>query len=227
MKKPLVIFGTGKIAEVVSYYATQDCGYEIAAYTVDKAHLNQDVFLGKPVYAFDEIERHCPYNTYDMFVAVGYHDMNKLRESKYSEARAKGYALVSIVSPNAHVPGNVIFKDNCFIMPPAIIHPCVTLGANTFVWSGALVGHHSVIDDHCWLTSNANIGGNVKMGKNCFVAINATVAHSVIIGHHCFLGANTLLTKNLEDQKVVIAESSKPIKLNSEQFLKFSSFSSL
>jgi UDP-3-O-[3-hydroxymyristoyl] glucosamine N-acyltransferase len=112
-------------------------------------------------------------------------------------------------------------------MPPSIIHPCVTLGNNVFVWSGALVGHHTVVGDHCWLTSHCHIGGNVQIGHNSFVALNATVGHSVTIGNECFLGANTLVNKELLDGQVVIAESSKAIKLNSKQFLKFSSFSSL
>ena len=90
-----------------------------------------------------------------------------------------------------------------------------------------MIGHHSKISDNCWLTSSCNIGGNVEMGQNCFVAMNATVSHSIRIGNQCFLGANTLVTKDMEGEKVVISESSKPIKLNSSQFLKFSSFSSL
>ncbi len=65
------------------------------------------------------------------------------------------------------------------------------------------------------------------MGEHTFVALNATIGHSAEIGKECFLGANTLVTKKLEDGQVVIAESSKPIRLNSKQFLKMSTFSSL
>lgn len=227
MNKPLIVFGTGKIAEVVSYYAMQECGLTIAAFTVDRAHKQSDSFLGKPVIAFEELLPLFPADQYDMFVAVGYHNLNQVRAEKCEAVRKSGYKLISIISPQAALAKNVTYGENCFIMSPCIIHPCVQLGNNVFVWSGAMIGHHSVIDDHCWFTSSCNIGGNVTMGPNCFVALNATVGHSVHIGKHCFLGANTLVTKNMEDEKVVIAESSKPIKLTSKQFLKFSSFSSL
>jgi UDP-3-O-[3-hydroxymyristoyl] glucosamine N-acyltransferase len=90
-----------------------------------------------------------------------------------------------------------------------------------------MVAHHSIIDDNCWLTSCCNISGNVHIGANTFVAVNATVGHSVIVGKNCFLGANSLLTKNLENDKVIISESSKPIRLTSSQFLRISSFSNL
>lgn len=227
MSKPLIIFGTGKIAEVVSYYAVEECGFSIAAYTVDKLHLQSGTFLSKPVIAFEELASSYPVDQYNMFVAVGYHNLNKMRAEKCTSAKALGYQLISVVSPHATLAKNIVYGENCFIMPPCMIHPCVQLGNNVFVWSGAMIGHHSVIADHCWFTSNCNIGGNVVMGQHCFVALNATVSHSVRIGSQCFLGANTLVTKDLEDEKVVIAESSKPIKLNSSQFLKFSSFSSL
>lgn len=227
MKKDLIIFGVGKMAEVISYYAKEECGYNVVAFTVDAQYKTAETFSNLPVTAFDNIELQYPPAQYDMFVAVGYQDLNKFRATKCNEALAKGYLLVSIISPRANVPLNVTYGWNCFIMPPAIVHPCVQLKNNVFVWSGAMVAHHSVIDDNCWLTSCCNISGNVHIGANTFLAVNATIGHSVSIGKNCFLGANTLVTKNLEDDKVVIAESQKPLRLTSTQFLKMSAFSSL
>lgn len=227
MSKPIIIFGIGKIAEVVHYYATVECGIKVSAFCVDAAFKTQTLFLNAPVVAFEEVGRLYPPLEYNMFVAVGYHDLNRLRALKCEEAQSKGYELVSIVSTRAHLPSNVDFGWNCFIMPPAVIHPCVSLGNDVFVWSGALIGHHSRVDDHCWITSNCNVGGNVSIGKNTFLAVNATVGHSVKIGQNCFLGANSLVTKELLDEQVVITESSKPIRLTSSQFLRMSNFSSL
>ena len=227
MNRDLIIFGVGKIAEVAYYYAKEECGFNVCAFCVDKEYISDSSFHNLPVIPFEEIERRMPPDRYKMFVAVGYHDLNKLRERKCKEAQNKSYELVSLVSPASAIPKNVTYGWNCFIMPPSIIHPFVKLGNNVFVWSGAIVGHHSFIQDHCWLTSGCNIAGNVMMGTNTFVAINATVSHSVKIGVNCFLGANTLLTKDLADNLVVIAESSKPLRVNSSQFLKISNFSTI
>ena len=227
MKKDLVIFGTGKIAEVVFYYATKECGFNVVAFCVDEPYKTADTFQGLPVVSFEGIEKIYPPSENDMFVGIGYHDLNRLRQTKCNDAIAKGYALVSIISPLANLPTNVSCGYNCFIMPPAIIHPCVSLGNNVFVWSGSMIGHHSVIEDHCWLTSACNISGNVLLGANTFMAVNATIGHSVNIGKNCFIGANALVTKNLPAETVVIAESTKPFRLNSSQFLKISNFSSL
>jgi sugar O-acyltransferase (sialic acid O-acetyltransferase NeuD family) len=227
MEKELIIFGAGKIADVIHYYATEECGYKVAAFTVDEKHRTVATYKDRPVVPFQEVEKKYPPSKYNMFIAVGYHDMNRLRETKYSEAIAKGYTLVSVISPLTHLPKNVTVGTNCFIMPPSIIHPCVTIGNNVFIWNGSVVGHHSVIKNNCWLTSGCNISGNVTVGNNCFFAINSTIGHSIEIGNETFIGANTLVTRNVEDKKVIIKESDKPIKLNSDQFLRFSNFSSL
>ena len=225
MSKEIIVFGNGKIAEVIAYYAEQECGYKISAFTCDKDFIKEDNFCGKPLIAFEEVEKKYSPDKYEMFVAVGYQDLNRLREKKYNEAKKKGYRLASVISPLANVPKNVRVGENCFIMSPAIIHPCVEFGNDVFVWSGAMIGHHSKVGNHVWFTSCANIGGNVKIGDNCFFAMNATVSHSVSVGNNCFIGANALLTKNLDHDKVVITEASKELRLSSSQFLKISNFS--
>lgn len=225
--KDLIIFGNSKIAEVVYYYAKEECGHNVVAFTVDREFIKEDSFHGIPVIPFDDIQTRFSPEQYAMFVAIGYHDMNRLREQKYEAAKAMGYKFVSIISSKSNLPKTVKVGENCFIMPPAIIHPEVEIGNNTFVWSGAMIGHHSRIGKNCWLTSTANISGVVQVGNNCFFAVNSTVGHGVSIGDDCFIGANTLITKNLESKKVVIVESSKIFRLNSEEFLRFSKFSDL
>src|ERR1700744_2340407 len=115
MRKKLIIFGTGKIAEVICYYATQECHFEVAGFSVDGAYKKEDTCNGLPVVPFEEIREKFPPSEYDMFVAVGYHDLNRVREKKCQEAREKGYELVSVISPLCHLPSNVKIGWNCFI----------------------------------------------------------------------------------------------------------------
>lgn len=225
--KDIIIFGIGKIADVIQFYMREESGLPVKAFTVDGKYMQGDSFNDLPVIPFEEIEKNYPPEKYSMFVAVGYHDLNALRAQKIKEAEAKGYEIISYIHPQSSVPKDLVYGKNCFIMNTVCIHPRVKLGNNVFVWSGVMIGHHSTIGNDCWFTSSANLGGNVTIGNNCFFALNSTVSHSVSIGNEAFIGANTLIGKSLEDGKVVIAESDKPIKLNSKQFLKFSNFSNI
>jgi carbonic anhydrase/acetyltransferase-like protein (isoleucine patch superfamily) len=65
------------------------------------------------------------------------------------------------------------------------------------------------------------------MGKNCFLAVNSTIAHAVQVADNCFIGANTLVTKCTDEEEVYLAVSTKPFRLNSNQFLRMSNFSDL
>jgi sugar O-acyltransferase (sialic acid O-acetyltransferase NeuD family) len=225
--KDIIIFGIGKIADVIQFYMREESGLPVKAFTVDSGYITENTFNDLPVVAFEDIEKNYPPEKYSMFVAVGYHDLNAVRGQKIKEAEAKGYEIISYIHPDASAPKDLVHGKNCFIMNNVCIHPRVKLGDNVFVWSGAMIGHHSTIGNDCWFTSCANISGNVTIGNNCFFAVNSTVGHSVTIGNEVFIGANALVTKCLEDGKVVITESDKAIKLNSKQFLKFSNFSNL
>jgi sugar O-acyltransferase (sialic acid O-acetyltransferase NeuD family) len=225
--KPIVLFGAGKMAEVLLYFFRHHSSFEVVAATANRAYLHADTWHGLPAIAFEEIEKHYPPDKHDMFVALGYQELNALRAGKCAEAKAKGYTLVSYVHPQSGLPQDCGYGENCFIMNNVSIHPRVRLGNDVFVWSGAMIGHHSTIGDHCWLTSCANISGVVTVGKSCFFAVNATVAHNVVIGDECFIGANALVTKCTENRQVFLAESTKPFRLNSRQFLRMSKFAEL
>ena len=120
MKKDLIIFGTGKIADIVFYYAQSECGFNVKAFCVDEEFKTSEHFNGLPVISFQSALSKYPPVSHDMFVAVGYQDLNRLRERKCDQAREKGYELVSIISPEAKLPQNVTTGWNCFIMPPAM-----------------------------------------------------------------------------------------------------------
>ena len=225
--KQIVLFGTGKIAEVLLYFLRHHSDYEVVACTVDRPFLPGGTWQGLPAVAFDEVERLYPPGAHAMFVALGYQELNALRARTCAEAKAKGYSLISYVHPHSGLPEDCEYGENCFIMNNVLIHPRVRLGNDVFIWSGAMIGHHSTIGDHCWLTSCANISGVVTVGKNCFFAVNATVGHNVVMGDECFVGANALVTKCAGDRQVFLAESTKPFRLDSHQFLRMSKFADL
>jgi sugar O-acyltransferase (sialic acid O-acetyltransferase NeuD family) len=224
--KPIILFGMGKIAEVVLYFLRHHSDFELVASTVDRSFLVTDTWQGLPAVPFEDVEQLYPPDKYAMFVAVGYQELNALRARKYEEAKSKGYTLISYVHPQSGLPKDCEYGENCFIMNHVMIHPRVRLGNNVFVWSGAMIGHHSSVGDHCWLTSCANLSGVVTVGRNCFFAVNATIGHNIVIGDECFIGANALVTKCAEDRQVFLADNTKPFRLNSHQFLRMSNFAS-
>ena len=77
--RDLVIFGTGQIAEVAHYYLTQEGGRNVAAFTVDQAYVTAEKACGLPVVAFENVQDIYSPQTHDMFIAVIFRQLNKLR----------------------------------------------------------------------------------------------------------------------------------------------------
>ena len=223
----VIIFGIGKVSDVISYFLENFSDYKIIAYTVDEEYIFQNKFREKPVIPFKNLENLYIPSEYDVFVALGYQELNRLREKKCLEVKEKGYKLFSYIGNSSGISKDLIYKENCFVMDGALIHPKVEIGKNVFIWSGSMIGHHSYISDNCWLTSSSNISGGVNVGKNCFFAVNSTVANSLKIGKNCFFGANSLITKSVDDESVFIENSSNIYRLKSHQFLKLSQFNDI
>lgn len=215
----VIIFGNGQTAEIVYYYFKNDSPHEVVAFTADSEFIQSKEYLGLPLIPFESIEKTFPPNIFDMFVALSYKNLNRLRASKYEEAKKKNYKLINYICSKAGIIGDLKMGDNCFILQNQSIQPFVKIGSNVWIWSSTLIGHHAQIGDHCWITSEASIGGNVKIGPYCFLSMNATIGHMVTVGRESFIGANTLITKNTKDKSVYIAKDTEPYLLDSDKFL--------
>lgn len=218
----LVIFGNGKIADVLADYFERDSGYEVVGYTCEADFVGSGEFRGRPVVPFDEVEQRFPPAGHDLHVAVGYHQLNRLRERLFAEAKDKGYRLASFVSSRSWPGEGLICGENCFVADGVSVEPGAILGDDVALWSNVVIGHHSTIGDHAWLAAGTVIGGSCKIGARSFLALNVTVGNEVAVGEDSLLGARTLVTKSLAPKTVVIERDSEPFRLDSERFLKIS-----
>jgi sugar O-acyltransferase (sialic acid O-acetyltransferase NeuD family) len=202
--RDLVIFGTGQIAEVVHYYFTQNAGRNVVAFTVDADYVTQDSLLGVPVVPFDEVLKAFPPETHEIFVAMSFKKVNKLRMQKVAEVEALGYTLAHFVHTNSTVWSGFEAQPNTFIMENNTIQPFVTIGKNVIVWSGNHIGHHTQICDHCFISSHVVISGSVTVGEGSFLGVNSTIRDNVKLGSHVVLGAGVLLLADAPDNGVYI-----------------------
>lgn len=220
MKKPLVIFGSGDIAQLAHYYFSTDSDYDIVAFTVDAAYIQDTTFCDLPVVAFENVAALYPPDQYDFFVALSYSKLNAIRKQKYLAAKALGYRLVSYISSRASVLNQGAIGDNCFIFEDNTIQPFVKLGNNITLWSGNHIGHHSVIRDHTFIASHVVVSGGVEIGEQCFIGVNATLRDHIKIGDKCVLGAGTLLLADAEPEGVYIGTATERAQVPSTRLRK-------
>ena len=207
MKKKLIVFGSGDIAQLAHFYFTSDSNYEVVAFTVDAAYIDRQTLFGAPVLPFETIAAsHSPEN-HDFFVALSYSKLNAVRKEKYLAAKALGYHLTSYISSHATVLNAGLIGENCFIFEDNTIQPFVTIGNNVTLWSGNHIGHHSTIHDHTFIASHVVISGGVEIGEQCFIGVNATLRDHIKVGDKCVIGAGALLLADAEPEGLYIGSA--------------------
>jgi sugar O-acyltransferase (sialic acid O-acetyltransferase NeuD family) len=210
MRKPLVIFGSGDMAELAHYYFVNDSGYQPVAFTVDRAFLKNSECCGLPVVEFEDILQKYPPETHDLFIALSYSKLNQVRRDRYETAKKLGYSLASYISSHATVLNGGDIGDNCFILEDNTIQPFAQIGDNVTLWSGNHVGHHSIISNHCFIASHVVISGGVNIGEQCFIGVNATLRDHIAVGQKSVIGAGVLLLKSCEAESLYIGARDKP-----------------
>lgn len=217
-KRKAVIFGTGSFAEVVDFYLTHDSNYEVVAFTASDIEFGQS--FGRPLIPFADIEKHCPPDFHQMFVAVGYRNLNQVRQQFCEAARAKGYGLLSHICSKATHWGDTMIGDNVFVFEDNTIQPFVSIGRGTILWSGNHIGHHSKVGDYCFVTSHVVVSGLCSIGNRCFLGVNSTISEHTTIGNDVIVGPGALVQKPAGAGEAYIAKRTEKFPKDSSRFFR-------
>ncbi|QJR81844.1 acetyltransferase [Alteromonas pelagimontana] len=220
MKKKLVIFGAGDIAQLAHYYFSTDSEYEVAAFTVDAEFIIEEQLFKLPIVPFEDLEHYYPPNEFSIFCALSYSKVNQLRKEKYENLLCRGYTFASYISTRATILNDGKIGQNCFILENNVIQPFVEIGNNVTLWSGNHIGHHSVIGDHCFLASHVVVSGGVQIAEQCFIGVNATLRDHISVGARTVIGAGALILRSTDGESVFKGSQTLPSALKSSSLNK-------
>lgn len=86
----VVIFGNSAFSKSGHHNVTVYGGYDVCAFTVDRAFQKEDAICSLPVVSWDEMLTRYPPPQHKLLLAIGYGSLNKTREQKYNEAKGLG-----------------------------------------------------------------------------------------------------------------------------------------
>lgn len=194
MKNKLVIFGADIMAKMVHFYFSRDSNYEVVAFTVDQEYIKEEIFLGLPVLPFENIEREYPPDKFKMFIAIGPSKMNVNRETKYKNAKEKGYHLANYISPNSICDS--VISENVFIGDFAVINPFCNIGNNNIFYEFSYIGNDVKIGDNCYFAPKSSVGTLAEIKDNSIIGIGAIINTKVIINDKTLVGASCFISKD-------------------------------
>jgi sugar O-acyltransferase (sialic acid O-acetyltransferase NeuD family) len=205
LKKKLIIIGNTSNAKLAHHFFKTDSDYEVVAFSVNKKYIESNFFCDLPLIPFEDMEIDYSPNEYDAFVAIGYNDMNVIRENMYTKTKQKGYFLPNYISSKCSFLTEEEIGDNNLILEDNTIQPFVKIGSNNVFWSGNHIGHDVQIKDHCFVSSHVVISGFTIIENNCFLGVNSTFRDGITIAPFTLIGAGASIMNSTKEKGVYLA----------------------
>jgi sugar O-acyltransferase (sialic acid O-acetyltransferase NeuD family) len=218
--KKVVIVGDSAFAEVAYEYFTHDSPYEVVGFSVERQYHRRDRLFDLPIVDFENIETRFSPAEHEVYVAIVYSQLNRLRARLYASAKGKGYTMASYISSRAFVWRNAKLGEHCFIFEDNTVQPFVKIGDNCVLWSGNHVGHHSSIGNHCFISSQVVISGFVNVGDFVFLGVNSAISNNVTIAKDCWIGPGVTIKKDTLAGQLYRPESVEPAAVTAPRFFK-------
>jgi sugar O-acyltransferase (sialic acid O-acetyltransferase NeuD family) len=216
----VVLFGTGRGADVAFRFLTRDSEHEVCGFSIDRKYVKADTLHDLPVVAFEDVEARFPPDQYKMLVLLGYQRMNEFRAEKYLAAKAKGYSFISYANSQFYRAEDLDIGENCFILDNQSISLDVKIGNNVVMWSSNHIGDLSTIGDHSWLASHVTVAAEVNVQPYCFLGIGATIGNRIRLGQRTLVGANALVSSDTVENSVHVSSMSEGVGLDSGSFMR-------
>lgn len=213
----LIIYGNGRVAELTYSRLVESTTYNVLGFVVDRDYIHDQILLGLPVVAFDEVSTAFPPTEVEAMMGIGHVKLNRIRAERYQQMKALGYRFITYISPTATVSSQASIGDGCSIGDGVFIDPHVTIGENVRVATRCAICHHTTIGDHCFLSVNVVTAGNVEIEPYATVGTSATLRDDIRVGKNCVIGAGAILMVDAPADSVWVGPAAEKLPISSNR----------
>lgn len=142
-------------------------------------------------------------------------------QSRYESGRSiteAGGKLANFIHPSVDLTLTRWGLGN-YIQEGAIIQAGVSIGDNSSIHMGSLIGHETQIGNSVFVAHAVSVSGCCSIGDGTFVGTNATILPRTKIGKWATIGAGSVVTKDVPDYSVVVGNPAHIIKLNDQRYI--------
>jgi sugar O-acyltransferase (sialic acid O-acetyltransferase NeuD family) len=214
----IILAGNGIAASNLLPHIAADDRYQIVGVTADDEFVASGGLDGFETIPLSLALQAFPPTAARVIMAIGYGDLNRVRESVFGRIKHAGYAVETFVHPSAYVSRDAVVGEGCLILPGAVVEPGVTVGVNSVVWSNVTLAHDCQVAEHCWIAAGTVVSGHARIHRNTFVGVNATIVNDVTVGEYSLVGAAAFISRNTRPHSVYLARSAEPLRFSAEEY---------
>ncbi|MEG0308662.1 MAG: NeuD/PglB/VioB family sugar acetyltransferase [Clostridium sp.] len=213
MKENIVIVGCGQHARVVLYNALEQDKYNVVGYIGECDGDIGKIIDNIPVIGMDDDmnELIVKYNLKGYILGLGGIKIRRKIIDKYSKFNIEPVSVIhphAVIAPNAVIGKGTLIECGCLVTPNPII------GEHCVINTMTGVNHDNVLGNNVYLASGITLSGTVIIGEDTLVDDGVIITLGTTIGKGCIIGAGSVVTKNVEDNKVVYGVPGKVIRDN-------------
>jgi len=208
---PLVIWGTGGHARVVSDIVRSGSDYDLVGF-IDDVHpdRHRQTFCQAPVLGgTEQLDLLWAKGIRHLLLGFGH---NPSRRRLGRELVARGFALGHAVHPRATVAADATIGPGTVLVAGAVINPNSVLGENVIVNTCASVDHDCVLGDGVHIAPGARLAGGVRIGDETWIGLGAVVLEGRSVGQGTIVGAGAVVTHDMPADVVVYGVPARVIR---------------
>ncbi len=202
--KDLLIFGANDLGRLLKFYLEDDHDPRaVAAFTMDKAYITENTYLGLPVVPFESISEEYPPDAYEILLAIGNSKMNDIRKRVFLECKAKGYTVASYYHSSCSIHSDRIGEGN-ILLENCLVYPFAEIGDGNLMWDHVLISHDCIVGSFNTFSSYADLCGYVTIGSNGYFGKHCIINEHSVIADYTLVGANAYAKKETRPYDVVV-----------------------
>lgn len=151
------------------------------------------------------------------FINDGFYFVNLITRdciTRYETSKAisdMGGKFTNLIHPSVNEE-MVFFGVGNYIQENVVLQAEVSIGNNSSIHVGSLIGHESKIGNSTFIAHGCNISGLVKIEDAVFIGTGVSIVPRVKIGKFSIIGAGSVIIEDIPPYSVVVGNPGKIIK---------------